>query len=76
MSDIVPSGVMDKRATLYLEHWSGRMGYSVRVYGETPKRYRCEVLENLPIRNRLYLAGDTLLVPKYAIKFKEQDDEV
>lgn len=55
-------------AFLALDGWAGRHLVPIRVVGETPKRYRVELLEdaNLPSR-RFAKAGDTVLVPKYAV---------
>jgi hypothetical protein len=62
----------NEQATLYLDTWAGRIGYSVEIYGETPKRYRVMALENVTIAKRLRLFGDTFLVPKTAIQRKQE----
>lgn len=61
---------------LVLDTYAGRMRHPVEVIGETPKRYRVRILESggvmLPGR-RYMLCGEEVLVPKYAVRFDDDD---
>lgn len=62
-----------RRAFLHLDGWEGRTRQAVLVLGETKTRYRigCEQTVRLAGRCRSIAAGETALVPKYAISFTE-----
>lgn len=62
-----------RRGELLLDGWAGRRAYPVDVIGETPKRYRVRLLEDMPLpgRNQRGAAGDVRLVPKHAVRFGE-----
>lgn len=64
---------MVRRAFLHLDGWEGRTRQAVLVLGETKTRYRigCEQTVRLAGRCRSIKAGETTLVPKYAITFTE-----
>lgn len=57
---------------LGLDGWAGRREHKVEVIGETPKRYRIRAIERTKLagRCRWLYAGETALVPKYAIRFE------
>jgi hypothetical protein len=55
-----------------LDSWAGRTRQKVRVVGETPKRVRILALSDLNLPGRRHIkAGETALVPKYAITKEE-----
>lgn len=58
---------------LMLDGWAGRREHKVEVIGETPKRYRIRAVERTKLagRCRWLYAGETALVPKYAIRLEE-----
>lgn len=57
---------------LCMDGWAGRTKEPVKIVGETPKRYRVELLKDcrLPGRNKSGKAGEIVLVPKYAVTDK------
>lgn len=61
----------DIPAMLCLQSYAGRTEQLVVVVGETPKRYRIRALKwtRLGGGSRFLRAGDTALVPKYAVRF-------
>lgn len=57
-------------AVLCMDGWAGRSEQPVVVVGETPKRYRIRATERTRLPgNRWIEAGETTLVPRYAVKF-------
>lgn len=53
-----------------LQSWAGITCHPVTIVGETPKKYRVRLEEETRMPNgKLYKAGDTVLVPKYAIRY-------
>ena len=63
------------RGKLLLDGWAGRSEHLVEVIGETPKRYRVELLCDVRLPSRREgKAGDVVLVPKHAIKMDDSID--
>lgn len=62
---------------LCLNSWAGRSLHPVKVIAETSKKYRVELLEDCPLagRNRQGKRGDVILVPKYAVKLSQEDNQ-
>lgn len=58
------------QALLRLQGWEGYTETPIEVVGETPKRYRIksDVRVKLAGRYRWLRPGETVLVPKYAVK--------
>lgn len=52
---------------LWFDSWAGRASYRIEVIGETPKRYRVRVLDDVIMRG--WHVGDAVLVPRYAVTF-------
>ena len=50
--------------------WAGLGFFPVKILGETPKRYRVQLVERcrLPGRNKTGNAGDVILAPKGAVR--------
>lgn len=66
---------LNKMAYICLEGRGGRIKHPCRVIGETPKKYRVEILEIVILPgNRKKQVGDITLIPKYAIKFDKPDE--
>jgi hypothetical protein len=61
----------DRQAWLLMDGWEGRTEQAVLVVGETPKRYRIKAVARTKLagRCRWISAGETALVPKYAVRF-------
>jgi hypothetical protein len=56
------------KGVLCLDGWAGRVEVPVTIIGETPKRYRVILGRECRLPSRRWgNAGDTILVPKYAI---------
>lgn len=53
-----------------LNGWAGTTKHSIEIVGETPKKYRCKLLQDAPLagRNRWGKAGDVVLIPKTAVR--------
>lgn len=72
--------VVIRPALLCLGGWHGRSETPVEVVGETPKRYRIACppgTMTVRLAGPRYLqAGQTALVPKYAIKFTNEKPSV
>lgn len=70
MSRIVPGSGESIPAVLPLRSYAGVHAYPVEVIGETPKRYRVRLCQDmrLPGRHRWGKAGDVVLVPKDAVE--------
>ncbi len=62
----------ERRAWVGLNGWHGLTWSPVYIVGETPKRYRIRADRELRLagRHRWLNVGDTVLVPKTAIKFE------
>ncbi len=60
---------------LILSGWAGRWKQAVRIVGETPKKYRIEPVDK-PVRlagkQRYLHLGETILVPKHAVKISDR----
>ena len=65
----------EKYGFLCQNSWAGYSETRVKIIGETSKCYRIQALDRmrLPGRNRFLNKDDTTLVPKYAIKFEEDN---
>lgn len=57
---------------LGLSGWAGDRWRKVEVVGETPKKYRIRAIEKTKLagRSRWLEAGQTALVPKYAVRIE------
>jgi hypothetical protein len=61
---------VNRKAKICLDGWGGISNHQVLVIGETKDRYRVKLLEDTRMPgNRLKLAGEVVLVPKYAVRF-------
>lgn len=58
------------KAYLWFNFYFGAVAKRVEVIGETPKRYRVKLLEE--VCGRGWKAGDVRLVPKHAVEFGSQ----
>lgn len=58
-----------------LDGWAGRSRHPVEIVGETPKRYRCKLIEDGPLagRNRWGKAGQIVLIPKTAVTITTEE---
>lgn len=61
-SELVQVGVMG---------WHGRTWKTVRLIGETPKRYRIQAIEETRLPCRVLQPGHHALVPKSAVRRKD-----
>jgi hypothetical protein len=55
---------------LWFDSWAGRTSKRVEVIGETPKRYRVRLLEDIPLKG--WQLGDVRLVPRRAVTIDPQ----
>jgi len=60
----------DRSGVLCMDGWAGRIEVPITIVGETKTRYRVILGRDcrLPGRWRYGTAGETVLVPKYAIR--------
>lgn len=67
---------MEIAAWLAMQSYAGIVYYPIRVVGETPKRYRIQSDECVPLggRSRTLSPGEKALVPKRAIVFRLPKD--
>lgn len=56
---------------LCLDGWAGRQRIPCEVLSETPKYYRVQLQVDAQLPHRWRVAGDVVLVPKYAIQQEE-----
>lgn len=69
MMATIEQGEQTMAAYLVLDSWAGRERIPVEVVGETPKRYRVRLLADALLPSRRHVkAGETVLVPRYAVK--------
>jgi hypothetical protein len=63
-----------RRGLLMLDGYGGRTEQEVEIVGETPKRTRIRAITptRLAGRRRMMRPGEVALVPKYAVKEKQQ----
>ena len=61
------------QATLCLNSWAGRVEHPVQVLKETPKRYKVKLLEDTLLPSGRKREGDTVYVPKYAVRLEVCD---
>lgn len=61
---------------LQLDGWAGRTQHKVEVVGETDKRYRIKAitLTKLAGRMRWLRPGDTVLIPKHAVRDRPHEN--
>ncbi len=69
----MPLKIEDKdkiKAHYLLDGWHGRSSHPVKIIGETPKKYRCQLQEDGPLggRNRWGIKGQIVLIPKTAVR--------
>jgi len=63
-----------RTGVLCLDSWAGRVEVPVTIIGETPKRYRVILGRDCRLPSRRWgKAGETVLVPKYAIRLDESE---
>jgi hypothetical protein len=65
------------KAKLMLQSWAGVQGYAVEIIDGkgTPTRHRIRFLKDVRLPgNRCKVAGETALVPKYAVKIPSQQE--
>ena len=62
---------------LCLDSWAGRTETLVEIVAETPKRYRIRALSKTKLagRYRWLEEGQITLVPKYAVRIIEDENE-
>jgi len=61
-------------AIVAMDSWAGRTEEPVTVIGETPKRYRVRFHRRGFVGgNRRHEAGEVGLVPKYAVRFTDEE---
>ena len=53
-----------------LNGWYGQSKHPVKIVGEPPQKYHCQLLEEGPLggRNRWGKAGEIVLIPKSAVR--------
>ena len=64
---------MKRKAVVCIESYAGRLEKPCRMIGETRKKYRIAVdtPTALPPGFNLLMPGETRLVPKHSIRFKD-----
>ena len=62
---------------LCLNGWAGRTETPVEIVGETPKRYRIRASQRTKLagRNRWLESGETVLVPKSAVRLTRREPD-
>jgi hypothetical protein len=59
----------ERTGVLCMDGWAGRMEVPVTIIGETPQRYRVILGRDCRLTGgRWGKAGETVLVPKYAVR--------
>lgn len=67
---------IERAARLGLQSYAGLLWYPVTILGETPTKYRVRFDEPVTLPKRRHQAAGTVgVVPKHAVRLREESDQ-
>lgn len=72
----ISDGFVPWEAWAHVNSWAGHARHPCIVIGETPKRYRCHMLDTCSLAGTRWKEGDIKLIPKDAISKRDEHEEL